>query len=89
MNAKLHNWKEVNMLHIFLCPKCFNYRIVSRKPDAICFHCGATLLKSDIDYVEYIDMSEQEREKYRESFIKRMKSFQNKMDTMLSEREMN
>jgi len=77
------------MLHIFLCPKCFNYRIVSRKPDAICFHCGATLLKSDIDYVEYIDMSEQEREKYRESFIKRMKSFQNKMDTMLSEREMN
>lgn len=77
------------MLHIFLCPKCFNYRIVSRKPDAICFHCGATLLKSDIDYVEYIDMSEQEREKYRESFIKRMKSFQNKMDTMFSEREVN
>lgn len=89
MNAKLHIWKEVNMLHIFLCPKCFNYRIVSRKPDAICFHCGATLLKSDIDYVEYIDMSEQEREKYRESFIKRMKSFQNKMDTMFSEREVN
>lgn len=70
------------MLHIFLCPKCFNYRIVSRKPDAICFHCGATLHKSDINYVEFIDMSEQEREKYKENFIKRMKAFQDKMDTI-------
>jgi hypothetical protein len=77
------------MLHIFLCPKCFNYRIVSRKPDAICFHCGARLHKSDIDYVEYIDMSEQERAKYKESFIKRMKSFQDKVETMFSEQEIN
>ncbi|MDI9509772.1 MAG: DNA-directed RNA polymerase subunit M [Bacillota bacterium] len=77
------------MLHIFLCPKCFNYRIVSRKPDAICFHCGATLYKSDIDYVEYIDMSEQERERYKENFINRMKMFQDKVETMFSEQEVN
>ena len=75
------------MLHIFLCPKCFNYRIVSRKPDAICFHCGATVYKSDIDYVEYIDMSEQERERYKEKFIGRMKLFQEKVDAMLTEQE--
>jgi hypothetical protein len=71
------------MLHIFLCPKCFNYRIVSRNPDAICFHCGARLHKSDIDYVEYIDMSEKEREKYKQEFAKRMMAFQKKVDTMI------
>ena len=59
------------MLRIFICPKCYNYRIVSRKPDAICF-----------------DMSEQERAKYKENFIKRMKSFQEKIDTMLTEQEL-
>ena len=77
------------MLHIFLCPKCFNYRIVSRKPDAICFHCGARLHKSDIDYVEYIDMSEQEREKYKEGFINRMNVYQDKVDTIFTDREVN
>ena len=77
------------MLHIFLCPKCYNYRIVSRKPDAICFHCGAPLYKSDINYVEYIDMSEDEREKYKESFIKRMKTFRDKVDTMVLEQKVN
>ena len=73
------------MLHIFICPKCFNFRIVSRKPDAICFHCGARLYKSDIDYIEYIDMSEQERDKYKESFINRMKLYQDKTDSVLRE----
>ena len=77
------------MLHIFLCPKCFNYRIVSRKPDAICFHCGARLHKSDIDYVEYIDMSEQERAKYKEDFINRMNVYQDKVDTIFTDREVN
>ena len=75
------------MLHIFLCPKCFNYRIVSRKPDAICFHCGSILHKSDIDYVEYIDMSQQERAKYKENFKNRMKMFQEKVDSMFTEQE--
>lgn len=77
------------MLHIFLCPKCFNYRIVSRKPDAICFHCGAALYKSDINYIEYIDMSEQEREKYKESFIKRLNAYKDEIDTMLHDHEIN
>lgn len=77
------------MLRIYICPKCFNYRIVSRKPDATCFHCGATLHKSDIDYVEYIDMSEQERDKYKEKFINRMKMFQDKVDSILSEQKLN
>jgi len=76
------------MLHIFICPKCFNFRIVSRKPDAVCFHCGARLFRSDIDYIEYIDMSEQEREKYKEDFVSRMKSYQHRTDSALNEQNM-
>ena len=78
-----------NMLRIFICPKCYNFRIVSRNPDAICFHCGAKLHKSDLDYVEFIDMNEQERMKYKENFIKRMKTFQNEVDSILVEQEVN
>lgn len=75
------------MLRIFICPKCFNFRIVSRKPDATCFHCGAILHKSDLDYVDFIDMSEQERMKYKEKFISRMKMYQDKMDIIIKNQE--
>lgn len=75
------------MLRIFICPKCFNFRIISRKPDATCFHCGAILHKSDLDYVDFIDMSEQERMKYKEKFINRMKMYQDKMDIIIKNQE--
>lgn len=77
------------MLRIFICPECYNFRIVSRKPDAICFHCGARLHKSGLDYVDFIDMSIPERLKYKEKFIERMKTIKDKMDNMLTEQEMN
>ena len=58
------------MIKIFICPKCVNYRIFSRKPYAICLHCGATLHNSEIDYIAYSDMSEEERANYKQKFIK-------------------
>lgn len=73
------------MLRIFICPKCYNYRIVSRKPDATCFHCGSRLYKSDLDYVDYIDMSISERLKYKEKFIERMKLIKDNMDNIYTE----
>jgi len=76
------------MLRIFICPKCFNYRIVSRKPDATCFHCGARLYKSDLDYVDYIEMSMAERLKFKEKFIERMKLIKDNMDNYYTEQEM-
>ena len=75
------------MLRIFICPKCFNYRIVSRKPEAICFHCGAVLYKSDLEYVEYADMREKERARYKEKFIKRMKVFRSMAGDVLAEQD--
>lgn len=75
------------MLRIFICPKCYNFRIVSRKPDAICFHCGSRLHKSDLDYVDYIDMSLQERLKYKEKLIERMKMIKDNIDNLYSEKQ--
>lgn len=73
------------MLRIYICPKCYNFRMVSRKPDAICFHCGGTLDKSDIEYSTYMNMTEDARNDYRENYKKRMKLYQNKMSAMLQE----
>lgn len=58
------------MLKMFICPKCHNYRIVSRNPEPICFHCGDTLEKSGLDYIEFTNMSLEERVKYKTEFIK-------------------
>lgn len=74
--------KEYTMLHIFICPRCYNYRIVSRKPNAVCFHCEDRLFRSDLDFVTYVDMSEQERERYKESFIKRMQAYRDRAEPM-------
>ena len=60
------------MLRIYICPKCFNFRMVSRKPDAICLHCGTTLDQCEIGYDKYMNMDEVDRNTYRENYKKRM-----------------
>lgn len=71
------------MLRIYICPKCYNYRMVSRKPDAICFHCGAILKRCDLEYSDYMNMSETERDTYKKNFISRMNSYQDQMKDVL------
>lgn len=73
------------MIRIFICPKCYNFRMVSRRPDAICFHCGAKLEKTDIDYSKYIYMDEQERNTYRENYKKRILTYNEKLNKMFQE----
>lgn len=73
------------MLRIYICPKCYNFRMVSRKPDAICFHCGFTLEKCDIEYLDYMKMSENDRNTYKNNFIQRMKLYKEKIDDVLLE----
>lgn len=68
------------MLRIYICPQCYNFRMVSRKLDAICFHCGTKLMRCDVEYVDYMEMSEKERNGYRERFIERMKQYRGKID---------
>lgn len=67
------------MLRIYICPKCFNFRMVSRKPSAICFHCGNTLTLCDLEYSRYMNMTEDERNIYKENFKKRMMHYNDKL----------
>jgi hypothetical protein len=67
------------MLRIYICPKCFNIRMVSRKPDAICFHCGSTLNKCDLEYGAYMNMTEIDRNTYKENYKNRMLLYNDKM----------
>ncbi len=71
------------MLRIYICPQCYNFRMVSRKPDAICFHCGAPLVRSDVEYSQYMEMTEEERKECKEKFIARIQQYSNKLDSLL------
>lgn len=66
------------MLRIYICPQCYNFRMVSRKPDAICFHCGAMLDICDIEYSVFVNMQEEERNEFREKYKIRILEYQRK-----------
>jgi hypothetical protein len=73
------------MLRIYICPQCYNFRMVSRKPYAICFHCGSRLEKSELEYDDYIEMTEKERHTYRVNYRKRLELYRMKLDGLLQE----
>jgi uncharacterized protein YmfQ (DUF2313 family) len=62
--------------------------MVSRKPDAVCFHCGSPLEKCEIQYVEFMDMTENERNTYRENYKKRIQVYRDKVETLFQEQPM-
>lgn len=61
------------MLKIFICPECYNIRMVSKRPNAVCLHCNEPLLACDLDYSEYILLNLEEREMYKEVYKEREK----------------
>lgn len=67
------------MLRIYICPMCYNFRMVSRKPDAVCLHCGAVLEHSKIEYGVFMNMTENDRNEYKENYKKRMLLYNDKM----------
>ncbi len=68
------------MLRIYICPNCYNFRMVSRKPDAICFHCGSILERCDVNYETYMNMTEEERQNMKNSYKARMTAYNNQMN---------
>lgn len=60
------------MLRIYICPNCYNLRMVSRKPDAICFHCGTALELINVDYETYVNMTEVERSNLKNDYKQKM-----------------
>ncbi len=72
------------MLRIYICPKCYNFRIVSRKPDAVCFHCGTLLEKSELEYVTYMNMTQEQRDDFRQQYINRLMAYQEQFDSLFA-----
>lgn len=61
------------MLKIFICPECYNIRMVSKKPNAVCLHCNRDLVECNITYLEYTKLSQNERESYKRVFKQELK----------------
>lgn len=53
------------MLKIYICPNCYNFRMISKKNNAICLHCLGELKACKISYDDFSNMNESEREKLR------------------------
>lgn len=53
------------MMKVFICPECGWMRVVSRRKQVECFKCGQwQMTLSKIDFLQYTEMSEQERKDY-------------------------
>lgn len=57
------------MLKIYICPNCYNIRMVSKKPNAICLHCNTILKECDITYDKYTNLTSEERSNYKNRLI--------------------
>ena len=53
------------MIRVFICPDCGKVRVVSKYLDAECYACGRPMIVCPVPYVEWVDLSEAEREKIR------------------------
>ena len=42
--------------------------MVSKRPNAVCLHCNEPLLECDLDYNEYILLTPEERDLYKEVY---------------------
>ena len=60
------------MLKIFICPECYNIRMVSKRPHAICLHCNKALIECDMEYDKYIKLSEVERESVKKTWKEKL-----------------
>ncbi len=77
------------MLRMFICPKCYNVRMVSRRPSAYCFHCGNPDIEPfDVDYDSYINMELVEREALKERYKQRMGAYNDILHRNIPEAEM-
>lgn len=60
------------MMKVYLCPKCGNIRIVSRRKQVECLRCGEQMLLDKMDFLEYTEKSQEEREAYAAEWLKKI-----------------
>lgn len=52
------------MILVYVCPDCQAVRIVSRRKEVPCTACGQKMEQSDLTFLEWSDMSPDERQRY-------------------------
>ncbi len=58
------------MMKIYICPQCGWLRMVSRRKDVECHKCGIPQMTlTNLDFVQYTDMTDKEREDYSEGWL--------------------
>lgn len=58
------------MMKVFICQDCGWMRVVSRRKQVECFKCGQVqMTMSKIDFLQYTEMSEQERKDYAQGWL--------------------
>ena len=55
------------MIRVFVCPECGKIRVVSKFLKADCYQCGTPMEVCDISYMEWVELSPEEREKAAEA----------------------
>lgn len=58
------------MMKIYICPECGWLRLVSRRKDVECHRCGtAQMTQTNLDFVKYSDMTDEERRDYAQGWL--------------------
>lgn len=52
------------MIMVYVCPSCRAVRIVSRRKEVDCTECGGRMELSDLTFLEWSEMTEEERAGY-------------------------
>lgn len=58
------------MMKVFICPECGWIRTVSRRKEVECYKCDCQeMIPSKLSFVEYSQMSDQQRQDYADSWM--------------------
>ena len=52
------------MILVYVCPACQSVRIASRRKDVECLHCDRQMVLSDLTFMEWSEMTPEEREAF-------------------------
>ena len=56
--------ESFHMILVYVCPKCRAVRIASRRKEVPCITCDSIMSLSDLEFMEWVDLSQKEREDY-------------------------
>ena len=61
------------MILVYVCPCCQSVRIASRRKDVFCTECGQEMELSDLTFLEWSEMSAEQRKTYGEQWCSKKK----------------